>query len=138
MGIITRKRTMKCGTARALLLLAAFACSSAGAAATPNAITTQEVAQLLERLGNSGCEFKRNGTWHGAAQARDHLNGKYKYLLDKGRISTAESFIELAGTGSSTSGTPYHVKCQGVPEQESAVWLGAELAKMRKAARQAQ
>lgn len=114
-----------------VLLLLAAVCSGA-IAATPSTSTTQEIAQLLDRLGSSGCQFNRNGSWYSAMQAKDHLNGKYKYLLDKGKISTAESFIQLAGTESSMSGKPYRVKCKDAPEQESAIWLNTELAKIRK------
>lgn len=31
-----------------------------------------EIDSLLSRLGSSGCEFKRNGSWHTASEAQSH------------------------------------------------------------------
>ncbi|WP_345533656.1 DUF5329 domain-containing protein [Viridibacterium curvum] len=117
-----------------LMLSCAAALSCSGAlAATPSAVTTQEVTQLLDHLGSSGCQFNRNGSWYSSAQAKDHLISKYRYLLDKGKLTDSESFIKLAGSESSASGKPYHVQCKDSPELERAAWLSAELAKIRKA-----
>lgn len=91
----------------------------------------QEIDLLLDRLGSSSCEFYRNGTWHSAANAHDHLNRKLAYLLDKHRVSSAEEFIEIGASKSSVSGKPYLVRCNKQPEIPSAFWLRRELDSIR-------
>ena len=114
-----------------LALVAAFSVSWAATAAEPSAAARQEIEQLLTRLAASGCTFQRNGTWYAAGDARAHLEKKYRYLLDKRMVGTAENFISLAASKSSTSGKPYLVKC-GTPEQvPSATWMAAQLKAMR-------
>lgn len=93
--------------------------------------TKTEVSYLLNYLKESGCQFNRNGSWYSAAQAVDHLNTKYEYLLNKGMVTTTEDFISRAATESSMSGRPYHVKCGTAAEEESGPWLRAVLAKHR-------
>lgn len=91
----------------------------------------QEIAHLFSYLAGSGCEFNRNGSWHNAQEAADHLNSKYQYLLGKNRISSAEDFIANAASRSSMSGQPYLVKCGEAAPVESAPWFLAELGKLR-------
>jgi hypothetical protein len=102
-----------------------------GLHAQPDAVAKQEIEHLISRLGASGCQFNRNGTWHASSAAEDHLRRKYDALLGKNLVSTAETFIERAGTQSSTSGKPYLVKCGDASPIESAAWLTAELARYR-------
>lgn len=90
-----------------------------------------EVDGLLQSLGSSSCEFYRNGTWYGAAQARAHLQKKYEYLLDRGMIGSTEEFISAAATQSSRSGEAYQVRCPSQPAEPSAAWLKRALAKQR-------
>jgi hypothetical protein len=89
--------------------------------------TRDEVAHLLSHLGQSGCEFFRNGSWYDAKQAQEHLQTKYDYLLRKNLVETAEDFIKRAGTESSMSGKPYQVRCPGEAPTASAIWLTQEL-----------
>jgi uncharacterized protein DUF5329 len=110
-----------------LLLLAAAA---AHAAELSSAAQT-EIDALLNRLGASKCQFYRNGSWHSGSEARDHLQMKLEYLVEKGLITDSEEFIKAAGTESSMSGQPYKVRCPNQEEQPSAVWLGSELRKIR-------
>jgi hypothetical protein len=110
----------------ACVILATFL-SIAAFAAQPHA----EVEQLLSRLAASGCKFQRNGSWHGAADARSHLAKKYRYLQDKRPQSTAEDFIALAASKSSVSGKPYLVKCADQREVPSADWMTAQLKQLR-------
>jgi hypothetical protein len=119
---------------RIALAAAVFAATQAHAA-EPNAATKQEVQHLFSYLEASGCQFFRNGTWYDSKAAAAHLQQKYQYLLDKGMLSNAESFIEKGATESSMSGKPYLVKCgtDGKPV-ESATWLKGELIKYRKSA----
>jgi hypothetical protein len=99
--------------------------------AGPDESTRTEIAHLLKHLESSGCQFQRNGSWYAPARAASHLNQKFEYLLRKGLVTNAESFIERAATESSMSGKPYSVKCGDAPAVASAAWLTAELSKFR-------
>jgi hypothetical protein len=110
--------------------LAALSISLSAVAVEPGPAAKSEVDQLLTRLASSGCTFQRNGSWHSAGEARAHLEKKYQYLLDKKRIGSAEDFVSLAATQSSSSGKPYLVKC-GAQEQPSAAWMGSQLKDLR-------
>jgi hypothetical protein len=90
-----------------------------------------EIDALLTRLGASECQFNRNGSWYSASKARDHMQTKLNDLIKKGRITSAEDFIEQAASRSSFSGKPYMVLCPSQDEVPSAVWLGDELRKIR-------
>jgi hypothetical protein len=104
------------------------------AAEVPSTGTQQEISHLFARLGISGCQFSRNGSWYSPQQAVDHLNEKYQYLLGKNRIASAEDFIAEAASKSSMSGQPYLVKCGNDAPVESAGWFRSELEKLRKSA----
>jgi hypothetical protein len=95
------------------------------------AAAQQEIAHLFSYLEHSGCQFDRNGSLHDAAEAVDHLNTKYQYLLRKDMISSAEDFIAGAATKSSMSGQAYLVRCADAAPVESAAWFQAELARYR-------
>jgi hypothetical protein len=99
----------------------------------PQKQTQTEVTHLLTYLDRSGCEFFRNGTWHDAHQARDHLEMKYSYLLKKNLVHSADDFIAGAATASSMSGQAYQVRCGDGAAVPSADWLRAELTRFRKA-----
>jgi hypothetical protein len=100
-------------------------------AGEPSPTAKQEIAYLINHLKASGCQFNRNGTWYSSAEAVDHLNQKYQYLLKKGLVSSAEDFITRAASESSMSGKPYLVKCGTKPAVKSAPWLRSELIKYR-------
>jgi hypothetical protein len=110
-----------------LLMLAAAPAHAAELSSSAKA----EIDALLNRLGTSNCQFYRNGSWHSGSEARDHLQMKLEYLVEKGLITDSEEFIKEAGTKSSISGQPYKVRCPNQTEQPSAVWLDSELHKMR-------
>jgi hypothetical protein len=60
------------------------------------------------------------------------LNRKFLYALDKKLLSSAEDFISVIGSKSSSSGEAYAVKCgSATSSQPSADWLSAELRKLR-------
>jgi Family of unknown function (DUF5329) len=114
---------------------AVFACGLAlclcGAAtgAEPDASVKAEIQHLFTHLEGSGCQFYRNGNWYAAKDARNHLQQKYQYMLDRGMISSAESFIENGAAASSMSRKPYLVQCaQAGAAQPSAQWFKTELA----------
>jgi len=113
------------------LLLALAAVATASSAAAPAAPATAEIAHLLQHLESSGCEFQRNGAWHASAAARAHLEKKYRYLLDKGLVTSTEDFIDRGATESSRSGQPYQVRCTGQAPVASARWLRDELRRYR-------
>lgn len=94
----------------------------------------EEIPHLFSSLEASGCEFYRNGTWHDSNTAGAHLKKKYQYLLGKGLLSSTESFITMAATKSSLSGTPYQVRCGKADAIESAAWFTNELVNYRKIA----
>lgn len=106
-------------------------CAAVASAATPSARARVELDSLVAGLRASGCSFERNGTWHDAATAADHLQRKREALQGKGRISTAEDFIRLGGTGSSVTGRPYQVRCPDAAVVPSRVWLERRLALVR-------
>ena len=107
-------------------LLLVAACASAA----PTETSRKEIAGLMDALSASGCQFQRNGDWHGAKEARAHLQRKYDYLLNKDKVDTAEQFIQRAASQSSMSGRAYRVKCAG-REQDAADWFTAQLQKIR-------
>lgn len=90
-----------------------------------------EIEVLLSRLAASGCQFKRNGSWHAAVEAQAHLRRKLDYLVDKGAVASTEQFIERAASQSSMSGQAYQVKCGSQAPVPSGAWLRAELQAMR-------
>jgi len=104
-----------------------------GAAA--NALDPQtafEVDRLLEYIETSPCRFNRNGDWHEAAAAAEHIDSKYRYLLNRDRIDSTEDFIRQAATASSISGRAYLVQCRGGETLTTAHWLTGILAELRR------
>lgn len=121
--------------AKRLLLAAVLAFRVALSAASPPAAPARaEIDTLLARLEASGCEFERNGSWHSGASARAHLLRKLDYLEGKGPIPSAERFVELAASASSSSGRPYRVRCGGGSPVESRRWLTGQLGDIRRLA----
>ena len=100
-------------------------------AVEPSSAALQEIHQLLDVLGNSNCQFNRNGEWYTPAEAVKHLNKKFDVLVGKGKIGTTEDFIRIAASESSVSGEPYQVQCSGAPAVNSGPWLTDALAKIR-------
>jgi hypothetical protein len=115
----------------AFLLIIIGLLASAASVAAPSAKAKQEIDALMGALSTSGCEFQRNGKWHGANEARSHLQRKYDYLLKKNLVGSAEQFIERAASKSSISGRDYRVRCPGQAEQSSASWFQAQLQRLR-------
>ena len=118
------------GSLRILVVLALGA-SAAIASAASTAKAQREIDGLIAALGNSGCEFERNGSWHDAKTARAHLQKKYDYLRKRGMADTAESFIERGASKSSMSGKPYRVRCPGKAVDTAAHWFEQRLRTLR-------
>jgi len=115
--------------ALALLLLPVARAAPPG---TPHVETAQvEINYLLEPVGQSDCEFNRNGTWYGSKRAQEHLRYKYDWLVRHDRISTTEDFIDLAATKSSITGRPYQIRCKDGQVVTSDQWLRDALACFR-------
>jgi hypothetical protein len=101
------------------------------ARAEPPPIVQQEINYLIRYIADSGCEFRRNGTWSDAKTAEAHVRGKYDFLVRLGRIGTTKDFIDKAATESSLSGQPYEIRCGGDLPMPSSPWLSNELARYR-------
>lgn len=112
-------------------LLLAFAVGTSAAPMAPKA--RAEVGLILSSLQASGCQFNRNGSWYAGADARAHLQRKLEYLEKKGLVQTAEQFIALGATSSSSSGQAYQVKCKDAPPVPSNAWLLEQLKQARAA-----
>lgn len=121
-----RVRTLVC-----LGMLGLLSGWRAAHAAELSAATRNEVDQLLTRVAASGCDFKRGNNWYSAADARQHLEMKFKGLAGRGAMVTAEDFIDLAASRSSITGEAYAIRCKAGPAHPSAVWLNAQLRAVR-------
>ena len=88
-----------------------------------------EIEALLVALGNSGCDFVRNGKVHEAADAEQHL--RLKLRRGKAYVSSAEEFIDRLASASSWSGEPYSVRCPDQPERPASKWLRELLERQR-------
>jgi uncharacterized protein DUF5329 len=97
----------------------------------PPSIAQTEINYLIGFLGNSGCEFYRNGIWYDSKAAETHLREKYTVLEGGDRIRSSEDFIEQVATKSSLSGQPYQIKCSGGEALTTNQWLYAALARFR-------
>jgi hypothetical protein len=115
---------------RVLAVLLAGACIATFAGPTPAPVRT-EIEALLFRLQASGCQFQRNGSWYGSAEARTHLLRKLDAVEARGTLQSTEQFIALAASRSSFSGKPYRVRCGGADPVESGQWLTSQLAALR-------
>ena len=117
---------------RRMLVLAALVLAAGMAAAGPTPQPVRaEIDALLTRLQASGCQFNRNGSWYGGAEARTHLLRKLDAIEGRATVQSTEQFIQLAASGSSVSGKPYLVRCAGAAAVESRQWLTEQLAVVR-------
>lgn len=115
-----------------LLSGGALAAQSAGAGpARPGAAPTaplsesQKIEALIQAVASSGASFYRNGSWHPAAAAAEHM--RLKLSRSGGRIQTARDFIRYIGTRSSLSGEEYRIRMPDGVESSSADWLRRKL-----------
>ncbi len=95
-------------------------------------LTTRErelIDRLLDVVQTSPLTFVRNGSTHGGAAAAQLLRSKYGE--ERSRIGTAEEFIAVVGTRSSTTGQPYVVRTAEGTERPLAEWLTEEVARLR-------
>lgn len=106
-----------------------LACALAQAAPPPQ--VQAEIDALLAALQQPGCEFQRNGSWHSGAEAQAHLQTKREWLQRRDAIRTAEDFIRMAASQSSTSRQAYRVRCPGAQAMDSGPWLHQRLDELR-------
>ncbi|HEV8695550.1 MAG TPA: DUF5329 domain-containing protein [Lysobacter sp.] len=102
------------------------------ALAGPPPQAAREIEQLMAALGQSGCDFQRNGSWYSAAKGEAHLRRKYEWLQERNLVDSAEQFIERAGSESSFSGRAYQVRCPGKAVVTSSSWLQTRLTEIRR------
>jgi hypothetical protein len=122
--------------ALALALALGLAIAPVARAQVPE-IVLQEVNHLLRYIRDSGCDFKRNGSWKYDSKAAEvHVRGKYEFLVRMGRIDTTKDFIDGAASKSSLSGEPYEIRCGGNLPVVTSLWLNDELARYRAAQQQ--
>ncbi len=110
------------------MLVAAALAGWIACARAADAGTQAEIDHLLDFIAASPCTFVRNGRTSPPAEARAHVERKYRHV--RRHAGTAEDFILYAATKSSVSGEPYRVIC-GDREMSSAAWLNEELARYR-------
>ena len=113
-----------------LLLIALIFCLWSISAGMENK-ADEEIRHLFDYLERSNCEFNRNGSWYNRHEAVKHLQKKYRYLLKRGLINTAEQFIDRVASRSSLSGVPYLVRCGNSKPVKSSDWFTDELKKFR-------
>lgn len=99
--------------------------------AAPPSMAQTEINYLIGFIGNSGCEFYRNGSWHDSKAAETHLREKYAMLEASDQIRSSEDFIERVATKSSLSGRPYQIRCSGGEVLTTNQWLYRVLARFR-------
>ena len=114
-----------------LLSIAMLVLFSTSYAADSKDITGKEIQHLFDYLKNSDCQFNRNGKWYNTEEAMKHINKKYRYLIKKGLINSAEQFIDRAASESSMSGKPYMIKCGEAEPIKCSVWFKSELTSFR-------
>ena len=74
--------------------------------------TDEEViARMLDAVGNQDCTFLRNNMSYSAREFQQFLRSKTQN--NEELIDSAEDFIELIATRSSTSEAPYTMLCDG-------------------------
>lgn len=118
----------------ALTLSLALAASAPVRAEVP-AVAKVEIDHLLTYVGNSGCEFYRNGSWYDSKKGQAHMSDKYNFLRGTDMIHDTTDFIANAATQSSMTRLAYKVRCNGAEPVESAKWLGEELLRYRAASK---
>ena len=118
-----RSQKLKPGLLSVACAVLCLSALPAGSFAAADAETRADIEAILKKLGNSSCEFQRNGTWYGGEEAAAHLRRKFEYLDRRNLATSVNIFIERAGTTSSLSGKPYSVRCPGQPVISGSAWL---------------
>ena len=113
-----------------ILALLVFFCSAFGlrAEGLPAAEKAKIEALLTHVGGLADAKFVRNGKDYDAKSAVKFLRGKWEANEEK--VRSAEDFITVAATRSSTTGKPYMIRLKGTPPTPCAGYLTAQLRKL--------
>jgi hypothetical protein len=76
-----------------------------------------------------GARFIRNGQEHTPDEAIVHMRKKWEWK--KSKIKTADDFIRIVGSKSSTSGKPYMIRFSDGTEMKSEEWFSKQLELMK-------
>lgn len=114
-------------TRRFALLLLVFAAMAS--AASPPASETQKIEYLLAAIETlPSAQFLRNGTAYDAKTAAEHL--RLKLQKAGSRVVTADDFIRICASTSSTSGEPYRIRFADGRTVTSEAYLRQRLAEL--------
>jgi len=102
--------------------------SARGRAEERRQLVSEEVQALLSRLEASNCSFNRNGAWYSAADAKSHLERKFRSMR---KFQSAEQFVKRIASGSSVTGEPYLVNWVDSAPIQSRDWLLTQLQEIR-------
>ncbi len=92
-------------------------------------VRVEQLIQRVEQLKDA--KFVRNGSEYDAKTAAKFLKGKFD--SNDSKIKTAQDFIEIAATKSSTSGKPYLIRYANGQEITSSAFFLAELKSIEQA-----
>lgn len=73
-------------------------------------VETARIMYLIEEVRQSPYDFQRNGEAHTGNEAANHLQMKYGFA--RGKVKTAEQFVEHVASKSSLSGEAYYLENQ--------------------------
>ncbi|MEO8156008.1 MAG: DUF5329 family protein [Rhizobacter sp.] len=108
----------------AVMLLAAATVQAAPPPAEQARI--ERLIQFVEQ--QKGIRFVRNGSAYSPKDAAKFLRSKFNKMGE--HVTTAQQFIDLIASRSSTSGEPYLIRHADGRETPSATFLGDELKRM--------
>ena len=84
-------------------------------------VMTKRIEQLINAVGESNCQFIRNGKSYNPTESVSHITKKYDHYKDD--IDSIDKFIELSASKSMISGKPYKIQCPGSTAELSSAWM---------------
>lgn len=107
-----------------------FTLTGAIPATRPAMTVAQQVEYLIDTIAKlDGATFIRNDGEYTAANAAALM--RFRWERDKGKLKTAEQFVEELATKSSTTGKPYVIRFKDGNEIKSGEYLLKKLAEIR-------
>ena len=79
------------------------------------------INKLISAVGESNCQFYRNGKTYTPEESVVHIRKKYNYYEDD--IDSIDKFIELSASKSMISGKPYKILCADAEAELSSSWM---------------
>jgi len=99
-------------------------------AAAPALTESEIIEKLIQTVASlEGAKFVRNGSEHSVNSALMLIRGKLNNQKDT--IATAEQFIQICATRSTTSGKDYEIILKSGERVKSGEWLSARLRDIR-------